>query len=79
MVLALPGASEPARHDFPRRCPHGDYTGRSTPERGHIMGDKSPKSKDKNKKQTDTQKKDVKTAHALKQAPPAAAVPGKKK
>ena len=43
------------------------------------MGDKSPKSKDKNKKQVDSQKKDDKASHDRKQAPPAAAVPGKKK
>lgn len=42
------------------------------------MGDKSPKSKDKNKKQGDAQKKSDKAAHDRKQAPPAAA-PGKKK
>jgi hypothetical protein len=43
------------------------------------MGDKSPKSKDKSKKQNDTQKKGAKAAHDMKQAPPAAVVPGKKK
>ncbi len=40
------------------------------------MGDKSPKSKDKNKKQNDSQKKNDKAAHDKKQAPPAPA--GKK-
>lgn len=40
------------------------------------MGDKSPKSKDKNKKQNDSQKKNDKAAHDKKQAP--AATPGKK-
>ena len=40
------------------------------------MGDKSPKSKDKNKKQSDAQKKSDKAAHDKKQAPPA--VPAKK-
>jgi hypothetical protein len=40
------------------------------------MGDKSPKSKDKNKKQDTAQKKNDKSAHDAKQAPKA--VPGKK-
>lgn len=43
------------------------------------MGDKSPKSKDKNKKQDSANKKDAKTAHDKKQAAPPAAVPGTKK
>ncbi len=34
------------------------------------MGDKNPKSKDKNKKQGDAQKKGEKAAHDKKQAPP---------
>ena len=41
------------------------------------MGDKNPKSKDKNKKQNDAQKTSDKAAHDKKQAPPAA--PAKKK
>lgn len=36
-----------------------------------CMGDKSPKAKDKNKKQNDAQKKKGKDDKAAKQAPPA--------
>ncbi len=44
------------------------------------MGDKNPKSKDKNKKQDDATKKASKDAHDKKQAPPTPAAPaGKKK
>ncbi len=43
------------------------------------MGDKNPKSKDKNKKQDDASKKANKDAHDKKQAPPAPAPAGKKK
>lgn len=43
------------------------------------MGDKNPKSKDKNKKQDDAKHKASKDAHDKKQAPPAPAAPGKKK
>ncbi len=42
------------------------------------MGDKSPKSKDKNKKQGDAQKKNDKAAHDKKQTAPAPPA-GKKK
>lgn len=38
------------------------------------MGDKSPKSKDKAKKQDAAQKKQAKVAHDAKQAPPAASL-----
>lgn len=38
------------------------------------MGDKSPKAKNKNKKQDAAQKKQAKNAHDQKQAPPAAKV-----
>ena len=40
------------------------------PNHGACMGDKNPKSKDKNKKQGDAQKKGEKAAHDKKQAPP---------
>jgi hypothetical protein len=43
------------------------------------MGDKNPKSKDKNKKQDDASKKANKDAHDKKQAPPTPAPAGKKK
>ena len=42
------------------------------------MGDKSPKSKDKNKKQDANQKTNDKKAHDAKQAPPAPKTGGKK-
>jgi hypothetical protein len=43
------------------------------------MGDKSPKSKAKNKQQGKDQKKDAKAAHDKKQAPPPTSIPGKSK
>jgi hypothetical protein len=43
------------------------------------MGDKSPKSKAKNKQQDKNQKQQEKAAHDKKQAPPATTLPGKGK
>ena len=43
------------------------------------MGDKSPKSKAKNKQQNKDQKQQAKAAHDKKQAPPPTTLPGKGK
>ena len=51
---------------------------RFTPTMAVTMGDKNPKSKDKNKKQDDATKKASKDAHDKKQAPPPQ-TPAKKK